>query len=156
MARPKRNAVVLTEEQRTELKRLSRAKGTSATAARRCRVLLELDGSDGRKPGTYTQIAASTGVSQPTVCSMARRFAEGGIENAIPHRINPKSADSIRKVDGRIEAEIFSIACSDAPAGRCRWTLELVAKRVNERFEEQISDETVRRVLKKGGLSLTG
>ncbi len=53
MARPKENAVVLTEEQRAELKRQSRAKGTSARAARRCRVLLALDESNGSQGHTH-------------------------------------------------------------------------------------------------------
>lgn len=156
MARRKTNVVVLTKEERSRIARISKSGEMSAPMVRRCRILLELDTGEGRTPKTYDQIAASLGVSVPTICTVAKAFAQGGVEEVLTYHLNAKSADSIRKVGGREEAEIYRIACSPAPEGRVRWTLELIKDRVNQNLEIGISDETVRRVLKKGGFSLTG
>ena len=54
------------------------------------------------------------------------------------------------KVDGRVEAHIAKLACSTPPAGRCRWTLRLLAERAVElEIVDSLSHETVRRTLKK-------
>ena len=53
------------------------------------------------------------------------------------------------------EAFLIAIACSDAPEGRESWTMQLLADRLVElKLVESISDETVRRTLKKTKLSL--
>lgn len=154
MGRPKTNHVLLTREEREFLTKGVRANGKTGIMAKRCRILLELDESEG-KPLPYSQIAAKCGTSQPTVCSVAKKFAKGGIDAALEYNINPNSADSIRKVTGRDEAEIYKLACGPVPDGRSRWTVELLNRKVKETTELDVSDETVRRVLKKGGLSLT-
>ncbi len=54
------------------------------------------------------------------------------------------------KFDGKQEAMIVALACSDAPEGRARWTAKLLTNRVVElEVVESISESTVRRVLKK-------
>jgi hypothetical protein len=60
-----------------------------------------------------------------------------------------------RKLDGDGEAHLIALACSQAPEGRSRWTLRLLAQRLVV-FEGggPISYETVRRVLKKTNSSL--
>lgn len=55
-----------------------------------------------------------------------------------------------RKVDGDVEAHIIAIACSEAPEGRARWTLELVRLEI----VESISDTAVLNTLKKTNSSL--
>ena len=60
-----------------------------------------------------------------------------------------------KKVDGRVEAHIIAIACSEAPEGRKRWTLQLVADElVRLGMVESISDTAVMDTLKKTNLSL--
>ena len=52
------------------------------------------------------------------------------------------------KLDGKQEAMLVALACSQAPEGR--WTLQLLADRLVELdVVDTISDETVRRTLKK-------
>ena len=59
-----------------------------------------------------------------------------------------------RKLYGKQEAFLIALACSDPPEGRTRWTMQLLAdKMVELGVVEEISDETVRRMLKKGTLS---
>lgn len=156
MARPKSNPVILSQEERDIVNSLIKSKETSDWQTKRCSILLNLDASEGRKPLTYIQIAQALQVSQPTVCNVASDYASGGLENVLTYKLKPASADSRRVVGGREEAEICRIACSPVPDGRVRWTLELIANKVHETLGIEISDETVRRVLKKGGVSLTG
>ena len=52
--------------------------------------------------------------------------------------------------DGDFEAKIIQIACSEAPEGRSRWTLQLIAdKAVELKIVDSVSIMTVHRVLKK-------
>jgi hypothetical protein len=63
----------------------------------------------------------------------------------------------IKKVDGRVEAHIIAIACSEAPEGRERWTLQLIADElIRLGVVESISDTAVMDTLKKTNLSLGG
>ncbi|MGC9444919.1 MAG: helix-turn-helix domain-containing protein [Candidatus Methanospirareceae archaeon] len=53
------------------------------------------------------------------------------------------------------EAEIITLACTSPPDGRVRWTIRLLAEKLNEREGfETINRETVRLVLKKAKLDL--
>ena len=76
-----------------------------------------------------------------------QRLVEGGVEHALSenHRPGGKS-----KMDGKGEAVLLARACSDPPAGRAQWTMQLLAERlVALGSVEQISDETVCKHLKK-------
>jgi transposase len=54
------------------------------------------------------------------------------------------------KMDGKQEAMIVALACSEAPDGQARWSVRLLARRAVElEVVEAVSRETVRRVLKK-------
>jgi transposase len=61
-----------------------------------------------------------------------------------------------KKLDGKQAAFLVALACSDAPNGRESWTMQLLADKLIELqvVEEAVSDETVRRVLKKMNFSL--
>jgi hypothetical protein len=55
-----------------------------------------------------------------------------------------------RKLDSRQEAFLIALACSTPPEGRACWTMQLLAEKLVEiQVVEAISDETVRRTLKK-------
>jgi transposase len=76
-----------------------------------------------------------------------QRFVEEGLESALNERPRPGQR---RKLDGKQEAHLVAVACSQAPAGHARWTLQLLADKVVElEFADSISPETVRQVLKK-------
>jgi hypothetical protein len=54
------------------------------------------------------------------------------------------------KLDGRGEAQLIALACSDAPDGHATWTLRLLADKLVELgVVDGISHETVRQYLKK-------
>ena len=60
-----------------------------------------------------------------------------------------------RIIDGDVEAHVIAIACSKPPAGRERWTMQLIANRVVQLTDlESCSEFAVRQILKKTNLSL--
>ena len=60
-----------------------------------------------------------------------------------------------RKLDGDGQAHLIALACSESPQGSARWTLRLLADRmVALEYIDELSYQTVRRVLKKANLSL--
>jgi hypothetical protein len=90
-----------------------------------------------------------------TVERVRQRFVERGLEQALGRKPqDPPSRE--RKFDGAAEARLIAIACSRPPAGRARWTMQLLADRLVElRVFDSVSDETVRRALKKTSCSRT-
>ncbi len=53
-------------------------------------------------------------------------------------------------LDGRAEAHLIALSCSDPLEGRERWSLRLLADRLVELgYVESLSHETIRRTLKK-------
>ena len=56
-----------------------------------------------------------------------------------------------RKLDGKQEALLVALACSAPPTGHHCWTMQMLADRMVElkAAEAPLSDETVRRTLKK-------
>lgn len=70
-----------------------------------------------------------------------------GLADALEAR--PRSGQP-PKVTAALEAQITSLACSDAPAGAARWNLSLLNERlVSLDYVATISDKTIRKVLKK-------
>ena len=97
---------------------------------------------------TDEQIARQIRVHRTTVEEIRKRCVEEGLEGALSERPRPGKA---RLLDGTQEAYLVALACSSPPDGRARWTMQLLADRLIELDQvESISDETVRRSLKKG------
>ncbi|MDQ7031054.1 MAG: helix-turn-helix domain-containing protein [Ardenticatenia bacterium] len=142
MAWPKKDVVTLTEEQRTFLQSLLRKGRASARVLTRARILLLA--AEGRRNGF---IAEALQVSPATVINMSKRFVQEGLERALYDRPRPGGQP---KLDAKGEATLIALACSDPPEGREHWTMQLLADKLVELgVVESISDETVRRVLKK-------
>lgn len=138
----KRYVVDLTPEERDTLLGMVKRGRASARKLTRARVLL-LAG-EGRKDEEITKVLH---VSRPTVERIRKRCVNGGVE----HALNDQSRKGApRKLSGRDEAMLVALACSAPPEGRTSWTMQLLADRlVSIEVVEHISDETVRRVLKK-------
>lgn len=139
----KKYLVKLSPGERTELESLTRRGTASVRKVKRALVLLAAD--DGDKDEV---IAEKVRVSDGTVARIRQRFAEEGLRSALSERPRPGKA---RMIDGRKEAYVIALACSEAPEGRARWTLRLLANRLVElEIVEDISHHTVGRVLKRG------
>jgi hypothetical protein len=82
-------------------------------------------------------------------------FVEEGLDVAL----NGHKGERVykRKADGDFEAHLVALSCSDPPEGHVQWSLRLLADKVVELgYIENVSYETVRRVLKKTKSSLCG
>jgi transposase len=138
----KRYVVNLTEEERVQLQALGKKGKIVARKLRRAQLLLLA--ADGY---TDAEIAATLQIGVSTVERTRRRFVEGGLEWALTERPRPGGRP---KLQGKDEAFVIATACSTPPDGRKRWTMQLLADRVVEvGLLEAISDETIRRTLKK-------
>jgi len=134
--------VDLTIPERDQLHNLIKKGKDSARKITRARILLLA--SQGQQDA---QIAASLQVGRATVERIRKKFVEGGVEYAITERPRPGGR---LKLDAKAEATLIALACSDAPDGRSQWTMQLLADRLIEMgVVAGISDETVRRYLKK-------
>lgn len=144
----KKYRVTLTAEERVELGRLVGTGKSAATKLTHARILLLADQADGGPGRSDGQIVAALGVSKNTVCRVRERFVEQGLEAALVRK--PSARVYARKLDGRGEAHLVALACSEPPAGRADWTLQLPADRmVATGHVDRLSYETVRQTLKK-------
>jgi transposase len=134
--------VRLTPEHRCELSERLEREALHGRRRRHFQILLLAD--DGL---TDEEIADATGAGRSTVERVRKRFAREGLGAALDDK--PRSG-APPKFDGKQEAMIVALACSDAPEGRTCWTAELLANRAVELgVAESISESTVRRILKK-------
>ena len=148
---PKKYIVRLNEEERVELEKLISSGSGRARKLTHARILLKAD-ADGTN-WTDEQIHKALDTSLATIQRVREAFVEDGMEIAL-NRKRPRKTNE-RKLDGSQEAQLFALACSQAPDGRKRWTLRLLAdKMVELEHVDSLSYETVRRALKKTKLSL--
>ncbi len=145
-----RYTIELTSEERERLNRLIRGGKHSARIATRARILLKID--EGWKA---PQVASALDVAEGTVYRVKRRYADEGLDGVLHDRVQ---ANRFRKLDDKAEVHpvsstgqaLIALACSDAPEGHQRWTLELLADQMVELgLVESLSYETVRLKLKK-------
>jgi transposase len=147
MARKKLHIVNLKEQEREELKQYLRKGKSSARSLTRARILLLAD--EGRDD---EMIAEALKVSKSTVSRIRTRYCESDLDFALHEKARSGAPP---KIDGRIEAQLTLLACSEPPDGRSRWTVRLLADRLVEmEVVEAISHMSVQRLLKKMKLSL--
>jgi transposase len=143
----KKYVVRLTDQERGQLETLVRRGRAHARKLLYARILLKAD-SDGPDQWTDERIAEAFEVSTATVARERRRFCEDGLEIALL----PKKPGRPRRrvLDGRAEAHLIALSCSDPPEGRERWSMRLLAEKMVELGHvEALSHESVRRTLKK-------
>jgi putative transposase len=93
------------------------------------------------------EIAGTWRVGLSIIHRIRQRFVEEGLEPALSERCR---ASGRLKLEGKQEAFLIALACSTPPAGRARWSMPRLADRlVALTAVEEISEETVRRTLKK-------
>ena len=150
-----RYRVTLTKEERKDLEAMTRRGKAHARRFIHARALLLCDaGADG-PAWNVSDVATALGVTSRAIEHLKKRFVEDGLEAALERKPREKPPREVT-FDGAFEARLIALACSDAPDGRRRWTVRLLAdKAVELSFAESVSHMTVQRVLKKTNLSLT-
>jgi transposase len=140
-----RYRVDLTAKEREDLRQMLGAGKCAARKLKRAQILLAADGGSSDEA-----IERTIGVGGSTVYRTKRRFVECGLEAALSEEPRPGAE---RKLTGKEEALLIATACSTPPAGRSRWTLELLAgEMIKLTDHEELSRETVRRRLVENDL----
>jgi transposase len=138
----KRYKVDLNQTERSELEGMTRKGQVSARKMKRAQILLKA--SDGWRDADIA-VALDTGHS--TVERIRQRFVEGGLSHALNEDARPGQK---RRLDGRAEAHLIALVCSERPDGQARWSVRLLADKLVElQVVESVSHETVRQTLKK-------
>jgi transposase len=150
-----RYRVTLSKEERKDLESMTRRGKTHARRFIHARALLLCDaGADG-PAWNVSDVATALGVTSRAIEHLKKRFVEEGIEAALERKPREKPPREVT-FDGAFEARLIALACSEAPEGRRRWTVRLLAdKAVELSFAASVSHMTVQRVLKKTNFSLT-
>ena len=139
MGRKQKYPVGLTGEERGQLRTISRAGKQSARVIQRAQILLWSD--EGKQD---KEIIGLLGCAPLTVAHTRERWVKEKRLEDLP-RLGSKPM-----LDAKQESVLIALACSDAPEGRDEWTMQLLADKLVElKVVEHISDETVRRTLKK-------
>lgn len=149
----KKYRIKLTQAQREALQELTNGGSIKVRKYKRARVLLVANEETKGVAKTDEEIAEQVAVSPATVYRVRRQFVEEGLEAALEEKPRPGAPP---KFSGKDRAEITALACSEPPKGHDRWTLRLLADKLVELdILDDISHDTVDRVLKKTNLSLT-
>jgi transposase len=143
---PSKYGVNLTEAERDQLINLTKKGKNSSRVFKRAQILLLASRGYGD-----AEIAQMLMVGESTVHRTRQRYVEEGVSEALAERPRPGRPE---KLSPQAEAMLIATACSDPPQGRNAWTMQVLADSlVTLELVESISDETVRRTLKKTKLS---
>lgn len=145
--------IKLSNDERLELEYVRDKGSHKAIKYRRAVTLLLADESDYGPANKDAQIAKVTGFHVNSIEKIRKRCCEVGpiaVLDAKPRDTPPREI----KITGEVEAHITQIACSEAPEGAVRWTLQLIAERLVEiKVIDSISNNSVALVLKKANLN---
>lgn len=144
----KKYKVTLTQKEVEELREITQRGKKNARVIKNALILLNADEGKYGKAKKDEEIADFLDVTVRTIENIRKRFIEDGFEAALSGK--PAEREYKYKIDGDAEAHLIAMSCSEPPKGFARWSLRLLAdKMVELKYIEDISHETVRRVLKK-------
>jgi hypothetical protein len=144
----KRYIVTLTSEEQESLRAIIDKRSSKSQVVKRAFVLLSLD--ENRIGGRLSdeEIRGLYLVGQRMIEQLRQRFVMESFEIALGGQKQTKFKE--KTFDGRVEAKLVALRCSDAPDGRQKWSLRLLAETLEEMGEvASISHESVRQILKK-------
>ena len=146
----------LSEEEQIYLKSFVKNGEHKAKEIIRARVLLMLDRTGKTDHVRYNRTAEYAGISVQAVYNMRDEYLANQDIDAYLTRKKRETPPVPAKVNGKVEAEIIALACSEVPEGHARWTLRLLAEQaVKLNIIDSISYVRVRDILKKRNISLT-
>ena len=150
-----RYRVTLTKEERADLDAISTKGKRAARTVLYARALLLLDAGE-HGPGWFVvQVSKALGPTTRSLEHLKKRFVEEGLSAAIERKQRLTPPREIQ-FGGEFEANLLALACSEAPKGRNRWTVRLLAEKMVElKMVPNVSPMTVCNTLKKMNLSLT-
>ncbi len=138
----KKYIVKLEAREREQLFTMTGKGEIGARKMKRAQILMKAD--EGWKD---QEIIRALNTSRSTVERTRKRFVEGSLDKALNEDRRPGQRT---KLDGKAEAQLVALACSDAPGGREHWPLRLLADKLVELgVVASISHEAVRQKMKK-------
>jgi transposase len=145
----KKYVVKLSAEERGRLCELISKGKSPAKQQLKARILLKADASEAGEGWSDSQIMAALETSASMVYRVRQQLVEEGLDAVLSRKV--RAMPAIAKIfDGEKEAKLIALACSTAPKGRARWTLELLADQaVQLKIVDEVSASTVARTLKK-------
>lgn len=146
----KRYRVTLERQERGELEGITRKGSHQSQKVINALILLNCDeGEFNERQVRGEDVAEILRISARKVDRVKKRFVEEGLEAALGGRQGRRPSYT-RKADGEFEARLIALSCSKPPKGHAQWSLRLLADRAVElEYIDNVSYETVRRVLKK-------
>ena len=149
-----RYRVTLTKEEREDLEAISTKGKRAARTVLYARALILLDAGEYGSKWVVAKVAEALGTTPRSLEHLKKRFVEAGLSAAIERK---KRLTPPREIQfgGEFEAKLLALACSEAPKGRPRWTIRLLAEKMVElKMVPSVSPMTVCNTLKKMNLSL--
>ena len=143
----KKYRVTLTDEEREELHDLIQRRSETSWPVKRAYIVLAADEA-GKKRWTDEQICDTYGMGTRMVERTRQRFVEDSFHVAIWGKKREVFKDPM--LDGKVEAYLVALRCSQPPSGYAKWSLRLLADQmVVLEYVDHISHESVRQLLKK-------
>jgi len=136
--------VNLAPAERQFLKTLIRKGSCKARILTRARILLLADTQ--KKDAIICQ---ALGIVRSVVYDTRKHYVTGGLNRGLYDLPHPGKA---RKLTGEQEAEVIAIACSEAPEGRVRWTMDLLTEAVNRKIGVSIGRTAVYKILLRNNI----
>ena len=150
-----RYRVTLAKEERNYLEGISTKGKRAARTVLYARALLLLDAGEHGTKWIVAKVAEALGTTPRSLEHLKKRFVEEGLPASIERKKRVKPPREIQ-FGGEFEAQLLALACSEAPEGRKRWTVRLLAEKMIElKIVPTVSPMTVCNTLKKMNLSLT-
>jgi transposase len=154
--RRKTYRVHLTKDEAKQVKDIISKGVHPARQVMRARILLLLNEGTGRdgepvKEREQREIAERCQCHTDLVYRVGKEYAKEGIERVL-NRKKRERPPVPAKVTGEVEAKIIAVSGSAPPAGYGRWTLRLLEERSKVELGIELSDTTIRGVLKKNTL----
>ena len=144
----------LTEEEQAYLHSVVKSGVHPAKEITRARVLLMLDRTGKTDHVRYDRTAEYAGITVQAVYNMRDEYLTNQDIESYLKRKKRETPPVPAKVDGKVEAQIIALACSEAPEGHSRWTLRLLAEKAVElKIIDSISHVRVQQILKKRNIS---
>ena len=150
----KKFKVTLTNEERQELLLITQKGKHRSQKVINALILLNCDeGEYQENQSKNKDISSILKISMRKIDRVKKCFVEQGLEIALNGTKGQRAYE--KKADGDFEAHLIALSCSEPPEGFARWSLRLLAdKAVELNYVNNISYETIRRVLKKTKLNL--
>jgi transposase len=131
--------VILPPEEKIALENLIHRGTTKARTITRARILLLA-----AEEKTDNTICNALSIVRSVVYDARKHYVEGGLKRALYDLPRPGKK---RTLTGSQEAEVIAIACSKAPKGYVRWTLDLLTEEVKDKLKVSIGRTAIWKVL---------